>query len=112
MNGVGVLSPDSGGLKTHAYMSAMAVSRQPTAKIAPRTGKSKLYTRTGDMGTTILFGGGRLPKDHPRVDAYGTVDELNSTLGVALSFMPARGVIAQTLSVIQHELLDIGAEPA
>jgi len=112
MNGVGVLSPDSGGLKTPAYISAMAVSRKPTAKIAPRTGKSKLYTRTGDMGTTMLFGGERLPKDHPRVEAYGTVDELNSTLGVALSFMPARGLIAKTLSGIQNELFNIGSELA
>src|SRR5256712_6137706 len=112
MNGVGVLSPDSGGLKTHAYISAMAVSRKPTAKIAPRAGKSKLYTRTGDLGTTMLFGGGRLPKDHPRVEAYGTVDELNSTLGVAVSFLPARGVIAKTISGVQNELFNIGSELA
>src|SRR5437867_10311227 len=77
-----------------------------------RAGKSKLYTRTGDLGTTMLFGGGRLPKGHPRVEAYGTVDELNSTLGVALSFLPARGVIAKTLSGVQNELFNIGSELA
>ena len=43
----------------------------------------KIYTRTGDTGDTGLFGGGRVPKDHPRVDAYGTVDELNASLGWA-----------------------------
>jgi cob(I)alamin adenosyltransferase len=74
--------------------------------------KSKLYTRTGDLGTTMLFGGGRLPKDHPRVGAYGTVDELNSTLGVALSFLPSRGVIAKALSGVQNELFNIGSELA
>src|SRR5262249_21720916 len=64
----------------------------PTSSVTRRSGgKSKLYTRTGDLGTTMIFGGGRLPKDHPRVEAYGTVDELNSTLGVALTFLPARG---------------------
>ncbi|MEL6181455.1 MAG: ATP:cob(I)alamin adenosyltransferase, partial [Myxococcota bacterium] len=43
----------------------------------------KVYTRTGDDGTTGLFGGGRVSKSHLRVQAYGTVDELNSVLGVA-----------------------------
>ena len=41
----------------------------------------KIYTKTGDDGTTGLFGGARLPKDHTRIDAYGTVDELNSVIG-------------------------------
>lgn len=71
-----------------------------------------LYTRTGDAGTTMLFGGGRLGKDHPRVEAYGTVDELNSTLGVAISFLPARGAIAKALGGVQNELFNIGSELA
>ena len=48
---------------------------------------TKVYTRSGDSGTTGLVGGKRLPKDHPRIMAYGTVDELNSTLGIVLSFL-------------------------
>ena len=43
----------------------------------------KIYTRTGDEGATALFGGGRVDKDHPRVEAYGDVDELNAALGLA-----------------------------
>ena len=74
--------------------------------------KSKLYTRTGDIGTTMLFGMGRVAKDHPRVEAYGTVDELNSTLGVAISFLPARGAIAKALGGVQNELFNIGSELA
>jgi cob(I)alamin adenosyltransferase len=77
-----------------------------------RAAKSKLYTRSGDTGTTMLFGGGRMPKDHPRVEAYGTVDELNSTLGVALSFLPARGAIPKALGNVQNELFNIGSELA
>lgn len=46
---------------------------------------SKVYTRTGDQGTTSLFGGARVVKDHPRLEAYGTLDELNSVLGLVLS---------------------------
>jgi cob(I)alamin adenosyltransferase len=68
-----------------------------------------LYTRTGDAGTTALFGGGRVPKDHPRVEAYGAVDELNSALGVAMSFLAQRR-IAKRLSDIQNELFNIGSE--
>ena len=60
----------------------------------------------------MLFGGGRLAKDHPRVEAYGTVDELNSTLGVAISFLPARGEIAKALGSVQNELFNLGSELA
>ena len=60
----------------------------------------------------MLFGGGRLAKDHPRVEAYGTVDELNSTLGVAISFLPARGEIAKALGSVQNELFNVGSELA
>jgi len=73
--------------------------------------KSKLYTRTGDRGQTGLFGGRRVPKDHPRVVAYGTIDELNSVLGIALSFIRQRSVVA-ALQAIQNELFNIGAELA
>jgi cob(I)alamin adenosyltransferase len=73
--------------------------------------KSKLYTRSGDLGETALFGGGRVPKDHPRVEAYGSVDELNSTLGVAVSFLRQRR-IAAALQSVQNELFNIGSELA
>lgn len=68
----------------------------------------KIYTKTGDKGDTGLFGGGRVDKDHPRVDAYGDVDELNATIGVALSHSTdAR--INEILSGIQKDLFSIGA---
>jgi cob(I)alamin adenosyltransferase len=70
-----------------------------------------LYTRTGDAGQTSLFGGRRVSKDHPRVVAYGTIDELNSAIGVATSFIKQRRLLA-VLQAIQNELFDIGAELA
>ncbi len=73
--------------------------------------KSKLYTRTGDRGQTSLFGARRVPKDHPRVVAYGTIDELNSAIGAALAFVKQRRV-AGALRGIQNELFNIGAELA
>jgi cob(I)alamin adenosyltransferase len=73
--------------------------------------KSQIYTRTGDTGTTALFGGGRVPKDHPRVEAYGVVDELNSAIGVAIAFMTHPGLVSE-LASIQNELFNIGAELA
>jgi cob(I)alamin adenosyltransferase len=73
--------------------------------------KSMIYTRSGDAGTTGLFGGGRVPKDHPRVVAYGDVDELNSTIGVALAFL-SDVRLTETLSSVQNELFNIGAELA
>jgi cob(I)alamin adenosyltransferase len=73
--------------------------------------KSNLYTRAGDAGETSLFGGKRVAKDHPRVVAYGTIDELNSVLGVAISFIRQRPLVA-SLHKIQNELFNIGAELA
>lgn len=70
---------------------------------------SKIYTRTGDDGTTGLADGTRVLKDDVRVEAYGTLDELNSTLGVLLA-EPLPEDIAAALRPIQHELFDLGSE--
>ncbi|MDQ6611450.1 MAG: cob(I)yrinic acid a,c-diamide adenosyltransferase [Gemmatimonadota bacterium] len=68
----------------------------------------KIYTRTGDEGGTALFGGGRVGKDHPRVEAYGDVDELNAALGMArcIASLPR---IDEVLVPIQRDLFAIGA---
>lgn len=68
----------------------------------------KIYTKTGDAGDTGLFGGGRVGKDHPRVEAYGDVDELNASLGLvrALEPMPR---IDEVLVPVQRDLFSIGA---
>jgi cob(I)alamin adenosyltransferase len=70
----------------------------------------KIYTRTGDQGDTGLFGGGRVPKDHPRVAAYGDVDELNSALGVVRA--GAAGLFEPLLESIQRDLFSIGGQLA
>ncbi|HNV73807.1 MAG TPA: cob(I)yrinic acid a,c-diamide adenosyltransferase [Gemmatimonadaceae bacterium] len=68
----------------------------------------KIYTKAGDDGQTALFGGGRVEKDHPRVEAYGDVDELNAFLGMAraVEMMPR---IDEVLVPIQRDLFSIGA---
>ena len=71
----------------------------------------KIYTRTGDDGDTGLFGGGRVPKDHPRVAAYGDVDELNSSLGVARATAPAQ-LFDALLESVQRDLFAIGGHLA
>ena len=68
----------------------------------------KIYTRTGDLGDTGLFGGGRVPKDHPRVSAYGDVDELNAAIGVARAADPLPRV-DEVLLPLQRDLFAIGA---
>ena len=70
---------------------------------------SKIYTRTGDDGTTGLGDGSRVDKDNPRVEAYGTVDELNSVIGMVLAYdLPEE--IRACLTNVQHELFDLGGE--
>lgn len=71
---------------------------------------SKIYTRTGDDGTTGLGDGTRVAKDGARVEAYGTVDELNSAIGVLLAVPGIPADIAACLLEIQHELFDLGGE--
>lgn len=71
----------------------------------------KIYTRTGDSGDTGLFGGGRVPKCHPRVAAYGDVDELNSVLGVVRATTPTE-FYDELLESIQRDLFAIGGHLA
>lgn len=68
----------------------------------------KIYTKTGDAGDTGLFGGGRVTKDHPRVTAYGEMDELNAVIGMARSIemMPR---IDEVLAPVQRDLFALGA---
>jgi len=79
---------------------------------------TKVYTRTGDSGQTGLVGGKRLPKDHPRIEAYGSVDELNSVIGIALSFLARKEIskrrekLELILQAIQQKLFDTGSELA
>lgn len=71
----------------------------------------KIYTKTGDKGTTSLIGGTRLSKAHIRIDAYGTVDELNSYIGL-LGDQPVNAVRKETLKEIQDRLFTIGSHLA
>jgi len=70
---------------------------------------TKVYTRTGDDGTTGLGGGQRVPKDSPRIEAYGTVDELNSQIGVVQS-LGVNEAIAEPLRGIQNDLFHLGSD--
>jgi cob(I)alamin adenosyltransferase len=67
-----------------------------------------IYTRSGDQGDTGLFGGGRVPKDDPRVDAYGEVDELNAAVGLARSF-PVHAELGRLLKDVQDQLFTVGS---
>src|SRR5215475_13099995 len=90
---------------------------------------TRVYTRTGDLGETALVGGRRVPKDSPRITAYGTLDELNAVVGLARTFNEERlgqgdapthpsGTrddarwLDQVLRRIQNELFDLGSELA
>ena len=71
---------------------------------------SKIYTRTGDKGSTGLGDGSRVDKDSLRVEAYGTTDELNSVIGMILSEAQVTDPLRHWLFEIQHDLFDLGAE--
>jgi cob(I)alamin adenosyltransferase len=81
---------------------------------------TRIYTRTGDKGLTALVGGARVPKESSRLEAYGTIDELNTIIGIVRTFLPEyqRGLGADytwysgTLRRIQNELFDVGSELA
>lgn len=79
----------------------------------------KIYTKSGDLGETSLWGGARVKKSHPRVNAYGTLDEANSMLGLALSHLPlpdptstALNDVRDRVTRVQSELFQVGTELA
>src|SRR3954452_9705656 len=94
-------------LRPHREFTMLAARRTLLPLMGNRL--SKIVTRTGDAGTTGLGDGSRVAKDAPRIDAIGSVDELNSTIGVMLAedLPPA---IAQCLTAVQHDLFDLGGE--
>jgi cob(I)alamin adenosyltransferase len=71
---------------------------------------SRIYTRTGDDGSTGLGDGMRVPKEHLRVEAYGTVDEANCVLGMVLAVPGVPEAVRATLTDVQHDLFDLGGE--
>ena len=71
---------------------------------------SKIYTRTGDDGTTGLANGERVAKTDPRVEAFGSVDEVNSAIGLVLAESALDTRVRTTLTRVQHELFEAGAE--
>jgi cob(I)alamin adenosyltransferase len=83
---------------------------------APRIAINRVYTRRGDQGETSLAGGQAVPKDHPRIEAYGSVDELNCFLGAARASLaemlerhPSLAPLAPILLRVQHELFNLGS---
>ncbi len=71
---------------------------------------SKIYTKTGDTGDTGLGDGTRVPKDHARVAAYGSVDELNALLGVFITQVAKDAAISSLLQSLQNDLFDVGGD--
>src|SRR3954463_12643215 len=71
----------------------------------------KIYTKTGDTGTTGLYGGERVAKSSPRITAYGEIDELNATIGMVCAFTP-HAPISESLSQVQSALFTVGAQLA
>lgn len=76
---------------------------------SPRLAINRVYTRRGDTGQTSLVGGQRVPKDHLRIEAYGTIDELNSFIGVARESCGELPELAAILKRVQHELFNAGS---
>ncbi len=99
-----------GGDCLHGTMGAgtMIPAHRTDGSTSLRDMAFKIYTRTGDRGDTGLFGGGRVAKDNPRVEAYGDVDELNAVIGMAraVELMPR---IDEVLVPVQRDLFGIGA---
>jgi len=79
----------------------------------PHVRLSRIYTRTGDEGTTALVGGQRVRKDSLRIEAYGAVDELNAAIGLAITSVPegspSARLLATRLTRVQHELFNLGS---
>lgn len=95
-----------------APLSEQGMSKSDSVYNEPRIALNRIYTKRGDTGETSLVGGQRLGKDHPRIEAYGTVDELNALIGVAgvsaAEAEPTRE-LTSILKRVQHELFNLGS---
>jgi cob(I)alamin adenosyltransferase len=99
------------------YNRGTVPEKEPEAKFRdPRVALNRIYTRRGDTGETALAGGKRVPKDSRRIEAYGTVDELNAAAGLACATAagaqerhPAMAALVDILKRIQHELFNLGS---
>ena len=68
-----------------------------------------IYTKTGDDGTTAIFGGARISKGDPQVEAYGSIDELNSNLGLIISYISEKDQMRTFFLSVQKDLMTIGS---
>jgi len=84
----------------------------PHTKLVPMVNLTRIYTRTGDQGTTRLANNDSVAKTDPRLEAYGTVDEANCAIGVALSLPDIDTRLRAVLTIIQNDLFDVGADLA
>jgi cob(I)alamin adenosyltransferase len=97
----------------HALTGTLADAYRPhdlTSDAIMGNRLSKIYTRTGDEGSTGLGDGSRVPKDSLRVEAYGTVDEANSAVGIVLAVPGLPDPVRSCLTAVQHDLFDLGGE--
>jgi cob(I)alamin adenosyltransferase len=94
------------GVYSYVYVSYYAIGKHQNKRAA-----MKIYTKTGDAGDTSLFGGKRVPKSTLRIDAYGTVDELNAQLGVVRA-LKSYSEVDNLLEKIQNQLFVLGADLA
>jgi cob(I)alamin adenosyltransferase len=91
-------------------MAALTIKKPAGGRISVTVNLTRIYTKLGDDGQTHLGDMSRVSKLHPRVEAYGTVDELNATLGVALLQPGLPNKFAEWLRRVQNDLLDVGAD--
>lgn len=99
-----------GRCSTEKQASLLDTAEVPTYRHRMGNRLSKIYTRTGDDGTTGLGDGSRVAKDSARVEAYGTVDEANSAIGVVLAVDSLPNAVRNCLTAVQHDLFELGGE--
>lgn len=109
----------SGGSAPDLHRLPITIDLRPADRTAPggfrlatamTVNLTRIYTRLGDSGETHLGDMSRVPKTHPRIEAYGTVDELNAHIGLALTLKDLPGQYAVWLRRIQNDLFDVGAD--
>ena len=105
-------TPRSWSILVHSELKSTKPPQGFYTQIAVTVNLTRIYTRLGDSGETHLGDMSRVPKTHPRIEAYGTIDELNSHIGVVLTIAGLPDAYAAWLRRIQNDLFDVGADTA